>query len=227
MLVSTTTHPQGVDTTLPLAKPRLRGWLHFGMAPVMLITGLLFTALAPTLAGRIGCAVYTLSAVQLFGTSAAYHRGTWSDRTNAIFRRIDHSNIFVFIAGSYTPLTLTLLDGPARWTLLILIWSIATLGVLFRTTWLGAPRWLYTALYVAMGWAAVGWMGQFWTAGGPAVVILLILGGLVYSLGAVAYATKRPRLSPVWFGFHEAFHACTIAAAILHAVAIGISVFTP
>lgn len=210
--------------TAPI-KPKLRGWLHLGMAPVAFILGLVFTVFAPTLEGRIGCGVYTLSAVQLFGTSAAYHRGTWSDKTNAVFRRLDHSNIFIFIAGTYTPLALTLLDGRSQWTLLILIWSIAIVGVAFRVLWLSAPRWLYTLLYVGMGWAAVGWLGQFWVAGGPAVVALVIVGGLVYSLGAIAYATKRPRLSPTWFGFHEVFHACTIVAAILHAVAIGLAVF--
>lgn len=207
------------------AKPKLRGWLHLGMAPVAFIIGLVYTVFAPTLTARIGCGIYTLAAVQLFGTSAAYHRGTWSARTNALFRRIDHSNIFVFIAGTYTPLALTLLEGRSRWTLLILIWSIALLGVLFRILWLGAPRWLYTFLYVAMGWAALGWLGQFWEAGGPAVVLLIMAGGLVYSLGAVAYATKKPQLSPTWFGFHEVFHACTIIAALLHAIAIGLAVF--
>lgn len=207
-------------------KPKLRGWLHLGMAPLILITGLAFTVFAPTLLGRIGCGIYTLAAVQLFGTSAAYHRGNWSERTHAIFRRIDHSNIFVFIAGTYTPLALTLLTGSSRVTLLALVWSIAVLGVVFRTTWLGAPRWLYTVLYLAMGWVAVGWLGQFWTTGGPWVVIMLILGGLVYSLGALAYGFKRPALSPTWFGFHELFHACTIVAAVLHAISIGLAVFS-
>ena len=206
-------------------KPKLRGWLHLGMAPVAFLIGLTFTVFAPTLTARIGCGIYTLAAVQLFGTSAAYHRGTWSARTNALFRRIDHSNIFVFIAGTYTPLALTLLEGSSRVTLLALIWSVALLGVLFRILWLGAPRWLYTFLNVAMGWAAMGWLAQLWASGGPAVVLLVLAGGLVYSLGAVAYATKRPQLSPAWFGFHEVFHACTIIAALLHAVAIGLAVF--
>ncbi len=211
-------------TSLP-AKPKLRGWLHLGMAPLVFITGLVFTIFAPTLDARIGCGVYTLAAVQLFGTSAVYHRGNWSVRALGIFRRVDHSNIFIFIAGTYTPLALTMLTGPSRWSLLILIWSIALLGVAFRIVWLSAPRWLYTMLYVAMGWAALGWLHQFWAAGGPAVVVLLLAGGLVYSLGAVAYATKRPALSPTWFGFHEVFHSCTIVAAVLHAVAIGLAVF--
>jgi len=174
-----------MDITLPTlpAKPKLRGWLHLGMAPLVFITGLVFTIFAPTLDARIGCGVYTLAAVQLFGTSAVYHRGNWSVRALGIFRRVDHSNIFIFIAGTYTPLALTMLTGPSRWSLLILIWSIALLGVAFRIVWLSAPRWLYTMLYVAMGWAALGWLNQFWAAGGPAVVVLLLAGGLVYSLG--------------------------------------------
>lgn len=216
----------GIDTNAPTpAKPRLRGWLHLGMAPVVFIAGLVFTVFAPTLESRIGCAIYTLTAVQLFGTSAAYHRGNWSPEIIAVFRRVDHSNIFIFIAGTYTPLALALLYGTSQWFLLILIWSIALLGVAFRVAWLRAPRWLYTFLYVAMGWAALGWLNQFWATGGPAVVILLLAGGLVYSLGAVAYATKRPKLSEAWFGFHEVFHSCTIIAALLHAVAIALAVF--
>lgn len=207
-------------------KPLLRGWLHLGYAPIALICGLALTAFGPTLPARIGCAVYTLAAVQLFGTSAAYHRGNWKPTTLAMFRRVDHSNIFVFIAGTYTPLALTLLDGGNRIALLVLIWSLAVLGVVFRTVWLGAPRWLYTLLYVAMGWAAVGWLNQLWASGGPAVVTLIIVGGIIYSLGAVAYGTKRPQLSPRWFGFHEVFHTCTILAAICHLVAISLAVFT-
>jgi hemolysin III len=209
----------------PLAKPLLRGWLHLGMAPLILVAGLLLTALSPTVDGRVAAAIYTLSAVMLFGTSAAYHRGNWTPSTLAVFRRLDHSNIFVFIAGTYTPLAMNLLDGTARWTLLVIAWSVAVLGVAFRLLWLGAPRWLYTILYVAMGWMAVGWLPQLWVAGGPAVVLLVIVGGLIYSLGAAAYATKRPQLSPKWFGFHEVFHTATILAAVCHLVAIWLSAF--
>lgn len=207
------------------AKPLMRGWLHLGFAPVALVVGVILTALAPTLLGRVGCGVYTLAAVQLFGTSAAYHRGNWSPATLAVFRRIDHSNIFVFIAGTYTPLALVMLEGSSRVALLVLIWSVAILGVAFRVMWLGAPRWLYTLLYVAMGWAAVGWMPQFWANGGPAVVLLVLAGGLIYSLGALAYGTKRPTFSQKWFGFHEVFHSATVLAAICHLIAIGLAVF--
>ncbi|MDU7360737.1 MAG: hemolysin III family protein [Propionibacteriaceae bacterium] len=212
-----------IDTPLP--KPVMRGWLHLGMTPIILICGLVLTALAPALEVRLGCALYTLTAVQLFGTSAVYHRGNWKQKTLAVFRRMDHSNIFVFIAGTYTPLAVALLEGTSMWSLLALIWGLAIAGVAFRMLWLDAPRALYTILYVAMGWAAVGWLPQLWAAGGPAVVALIVAGGVVYSLGAVAYGTKRPKISPKWFGFHEVFHSATILAAICHNVAIWLAVF--
>ena len=223
-----------MSTTVPAAapaavKPRARGWIHVYSAVIATAMSLALIPLAGVYAGAgpaLACSVYALTLIGMFTVSATYHRHTWkSPRTRTWMRRADHSMIFVFIAGTYTPLALTLLDGASRATLLILVWSIAVVGVIFRTTWLNAPRWLYTALYLAMGWAAVGWLNQFWVTGGAVVVTLLVLGGLVYSLGAVAYATKRPALSPAWFGFHEVFHSCTIIAAILHATAIGIALF--
>lgn len=222
----TTLTEHEISSAAQPVKPVLRGWLHLGMAPLIFIAGLVLTAVSPTLDTRLGCAVYTLMAVQLFGTSAVYHRGTWGPRMEAVLRRMDHSNIFLFIAGHYTPLTLAMLDGRPQATLLILVWSMAVLGVIFRTTWLGAPRWLYTLLYVGMGWAAVGWLPAFWASGGPAVVILIAAGGIIYSLGALAYGLKRPGPQARWFGFHEVFHACTIVAALCHAVAIGLAVFS-
>lgn len=223
----TPTEPQvqGRPVVPAPSKPVMRGWLHLGFAPIALIVGVALTAYAPTLLGRIGCGIYTLTAVQLFATSAAYHRGNWSPPILATFRRIDHSNIFIFIAGTYTPLSLMLLEGTTRIAVLVLIWTIAVLGIAFRVLWLGAPRWLYTFLYVAMGLAAVGWFPQFWTAGGPAIVLLIVAGGVIYILGAVAYATKKPALSLKWFGFHEVFHTATILAAICHLIAIGLAVF--
>lgn len=216
--------PPTTPQTAP--KPRLRGWLHAAAVPIVLIGGLVLTVFAPTLTGRIGSGVYLLSALLLFGTSAVYHLGTWSPRTLAVFRRWDHSNIFVFIAGTYTPLCLMLLTGTSRIVLLSLIWGIAIAGVTFRILWLSAPRWLYSMLYVAMGWVAVGWLPAFWSAGGAAVVVLVIIGGVIYSLGAVAYAMKRPNPIPGWFGFHEVFHLCTVLAAICHYIAICFAVFS-
>ncbi|HET9126638.1 MAG TPA: hemolysin III family protein [Propionibacteriaceae bacterium] len=203
----------------------MRGWLHTGMTPIVLLAGLALVVFAPTLTSRAAGAVYLLCALMLFGTSATYHRGNWSARVLNVFRRWDHANIYLFIAGTYTPLAANLLHGHSRVLLLTLVWSAALVGIAFRVFWLGAPRWLYTVLYVLMGWAAVGWMGDFWHAGGPAVVILVIAGGLVYSLGALVYGLKRPNPSPRWFGFHEIFHSATVVAAVLHYIAIALATF--
>lgn len=204
-------------------KPHLRGWLHAAMTPLAALAGVVLIVAASTSAGAIGGAIYLAASLLLFGTSAVYHRGSpWGPRSEAVLRRMDHANIFVFIAATYTPLALQLLTGTSRVALLVLIWSAALVGLAFRLFWLGAPRWLYTALYLLMGWAAVGWLGQFWAAAGPAPVVLIIVGGLLYSAGAIVYATKRPNPSPRWFGFHEIFHAFTIAAFIAHYAAIWI-----
>ncbi len=206
------------------AKPRLRGWLHLGMTPLIQLAGVILLVATPTLTGRIGVAVYLAGATMLFGTSAIYHRGTWAARGEAILRRLDHANIFVFIAATYTPLALTLLDRGQATVLLSVIWAIAVAGITIKVCWMTAPRWLYTAMYVAMGWAAVWWMPAFWANGGPLIVGLIVAGGLVYSFGALVYARKLPNPSPTWFGFHEIFHACTIVAALCHFAAITLCV---
>lgn len=226
MNVSYAKSSKGPDASAAPAppKPRLRGWLHLGMAPVVQLAGLILMVLTPSLLGRTGVAIYLASASVLFGTSAAYHRGNWSARVSGVLRRLDHANIFLFIAGTYTPLALLLLDGTSRTILLTLIWAIAAAGITFKVIWMNAPRWLYTALYLLMGWAALGWLGQFWASGGPAVVLLIALGGLLYTVGAVVYALKRPDPSPTWFGYHEIFHACTILAAMAHFAAIALTV---
>lgn len=208
----------------PLAKPRLRGWLHLGMAPLVQLAGLVLLVVTPTLVGRVALAVYLVGATLLFGTSALYHRGTWNARMGGFLRRLDHANIFLFIAGTYTPLALMLLDASGATVLLALVWSIAALGIAIKVGWMGAPRWLYTSLYIAMGWVAVGWLVPFWNAGGPLIVALIVLGGLIYTAGAVVYARKSPDPSPAWFGYHEIFHACTIVAALCHFAAIAVVV---
>jgi hemolysin III len=209
-----------VAEVLAEVKPRLRGWLHLAMAPLALLAGIVLVGLAPTAPGRAGGAVFLAASVLLFGTSALYHRRRWGPRGDAVMRRMDHANIFVFIAASYTPMALMMLDGRSRAVLLTVIWSAALGGLAFRLFWLGAPRWLYTALYLLMGWGAVGWMGAFYRSGGLAVLVLILLGGLFYSGGAVVYARKRPDPSPTWFGFHEIFHAGTIAGFVSHYIAI-------
>ncbi|HEY6685722.1 MAG TPA: hemolysin III family protein [Propionibacteriaceae bacterium] len=205
---------------LAVVKPRLRGWLHAGMAPLALAAGIVLISLAATPAGAAGGAVFLTASVLLFGTSGAYHRGTWGTRGQAILRRMDHSNIYVFIAATYTPLALILLDGASRMILLVLIWSAAVGGLLFRLLWLSAPRWLYTVLYIVMGWTALGWLGAFYHAAGLTVLILILAGGICYTLGAIVYAQKRPDPCPAWFGYHEIFHVGTIAGFVCHYAAI-------
>ena len=206
-------------------KPLLRGWLHLGAAPIALVAGLALVAFAPTLAGRVSMAIFTLTAVLLFGTSAVYHRGDWNDGTRSVLRRMDHANIFLIIAGTYTPLTVLLLEPPTRTWVLAIVWGGALLGLLFRVIWLSAPRWMYVPIYVALGWVAIGFIGPFYEAGGPVVVALVIIGGLCYTVGAIIYGTKWPRGNAKYFGFHEIFHALTIAGFSCHFVAASIAAF--
>jgi hemolysin III len=214
--------PGPLDEVVRSVKPRLRGWLHAGTSPLALVAGIVLISLAPTSAGVIGGVVFVTASVLLFGTSGLYHRFTWSPRGEAVLRRMDHANIYVFIAATYTPLALLLLNGSSRVLLLGLVWVAALGGLIFRLFWLSAPRWLYTALYLGMGWAAVGWLGAFYRAGGAAVLSLIICGGVFYTVGAVVYGRKRPDPSPAWFGFHEIFHACTIAGFVCHYIAISL-----
>jgi hemolysin III len=199
-------------------RPRLRGWLHAGMAPVALVAGIALVVFAPSQNGRITAAVFTLTAFALFFTSAVYHRGHWSPRVTDVLKRLDHSNIFLIIAGSYTPFALLLPRDQAT-TMLLIVWIGAIGGVLFRVLWVDAPRWLYVPIYVALGWVAVFYLGPLWTYGGTVVMVLIALGGLLYTLGAVVYGVKRPNPSPRWFGFHEIFHALTILAFVSHYIA--------
>lgn len=209
----------------PADRPRLRGWLHLGMTPLVIVGGILLIVLAPTTAGKVGAAVWLAGAVLLFATSAAYHTIGWSPKVKAALRRWDHANIFVFIAATYTPLALCLLDSVQATVLLAVIWSVAVVALLVRVFWPASPRWFDVVCYLLLGWAGVWWLPTFWTVGGPAVVILVLLGGLVYSLGALVWAKRWPDPSPKWFGFHEVFHACTVVAALCHFAAITVAIF--
>lgn len=204
-------------------KPRLRGWLHAATFPVALIAGIVLVALAPSERARLSIAVFTVTAGLLFGVSALYHRGHWTPRTHALLRRFDHSNIFLLIAGTHTPLAVTLLDRRAATTLLTLVWGGALLGVVFRVAWIGAPRWLYVPVYLAVGCAALFWIPAFHRAGGTAVVVLIAAGGLCYVIGALVYGFRRPDPAPVWFGFHEVFHTATVLGFTAHVVAIALA----
>jgi hemolysin III len=214
-------------------KPKLRGWLHLGTAPLTLAAGIVLIALSPTPTTRIGSALFAATALILFTVSAIYHRGTWSPRTWNFLRRFDHSNIFLLIAGSYTPFALIFLEGSARTLLLSIVWTGAILGVVFRVFWTDAPRWLYVPIYIALGWAAVFFIPQFADgarAFDPAIAIavlaLVAAGGILYTLGGVVYGLKRPNPFPRWFGFHEVFHTFTVLAFATHYIGVSLATYS-
>ena len=208
-----------------MEKPKLRGIVHLVMSPLSLVAGLTLITLADELRGRITLGIFTLTAVTLFTCSALYHRVAWTDKNKAIWRRIDHSNISILIAGTYTPFAVYLLQPSQTKTLLIVAWGGAILISLLRIFWLSAPRWLYVAGYISLGWAAVFYMPEFLNSGGVVIFILIVTGGLLYSAGGVIYALKKPNFSINWFGFHELFHAMTAAAFICHFIAAVLTVF--
>jgi hemolysin III len=225
------THHRMADK-LAEVKPRLRGWIHAATAPLALAAFVVLIALSPNAATRIGSSVFAASAVLLFTTSAVYHRGTWSPRMWEFLRRFDHANIFVLIAGSYTPFAVLFLHGSTRVTLLAIVWTAAIAGVFFRVFWIDAPRWLYTPMYGALGWAAIFFVPDFIAGShrfsfGVAIATLALVaaGGLLYTLGGVVYGLKRPNPSPTWFGFHEVFHCFTILAFITHYVGVSLATY--
>jgi len=206
-------------------KPKLRGIIHSIMSPLSLVAGLVLITAADQLQGRITLGIFTLTAVTLFTCSAIYHRIGWKPKAKALWRRIDHANITILIAGSYTPFAIFLLSHRQAVILLSLVWGGAILTAILRITWLNAPRWLYVIAYIALGWAAVFYLPVFWQHGGVAVFILIASGGLCYTAGGIIYALKKPNFSINWFGFHELFHAFTAAAFILQFVAAALVIF--
>jgi hemolysin III len=207
------------------AKPRLRGWLHLVTSPLVLACGLVLIVLAPTGAATAAAIAYTVTAVVLFTTSAVYHRGRWSPRVEQWLKRLDHANIFLLIAGTYTPFAMLALRGDTRIAVLAAVWSLAVAGVLFRMLWVDAPRSLYVPLYIALGWAAAFVVPQLLHGAGVTAFTLMAVGGFLYTVGGVVYALRRPDPNPRWFGFHEVFHALTIAAFICQYVAASFVVY--
>ncbi len=217
-------HERLMDTVQEI-KPRLRGWLHAGTTPLAFMSFLVMLVLADDLAVRVGVAVFMTSALLLFGTSAIYHTRTWSPARSNLLRRIDHANIFVLIAGSSTPFAILLLSETHAIQLISIMWGGAALGVLFKICWLDAPRGVHVPLYLLLGWAPAWFAGDFLDSSQVAPLVLLGAGGVLYSLGAVVYAFRRPDPSPRYFGFHEVFHSMTIVAFGVHYAGVSLLVY--
>ena len=200
-------------------KPTWRGWIHAGTFPLTIILGIVLLVLADGSAAKWSSAVFVASSMLLFGISALYHRFNWQPRTKLMLKRFDHANIFLLIAGSYTPISVLALPPSKAVFLLSLVWGGAILGIAFRMFWIGAPRWLYVPLYLALGWGALMYIVDFFQAN-AAMMTLIMIGGLCYSVGAVVYALKKPNPIPGVFGFHEIFHALTLVAFLCHWTAI-------
>lgn len=202
-------------------KPLMRGWLHAIASPLSLAAGIVLICLAHGTGLKWACAVFMTCSLVLFTNSAIYHLGDWSPTVTNILRRIDHVNIFLLIAGTYTPVSFAL-EPRMRDLIIISMWVCTAIVMIIHVIWINAPRWLYVLVYIIFGVSGVTYMGLFWVspAAGPAVVILIASGGLCYILGAIVYALRKPDPWPKVFGFHEIFHLGTIAGYACHMVAI-------
>jgi hemolysin III len=200
--------------------PRLRGVMHAYAFWVALGLGVALIAVAHGARARSAATVYAIGLCALFAGSAVYHRWRWDPRWRPLLRRIDHSTIFIFIAASYTPVALLVLQGTLAKVVLIVVWAGALAGIVFSLAWITAPRVLVAATYLALGWVAVIVVPQLIHHAGVAPTVLIGVGGLLYSLGATVYALKRPNPWPATFGFHEVFHTLVTTAAAVHFVAI-------
>jgi hemolysin III len=201
-------------------KPRLRGVIHQYAFFVAVVLGGAMVALAPAGKPRLAAVIYALSVAGLLGTSALYHRRDWPTRARMWMRRLDHSMIFVLIAGTYTPFALLVLHGALANTLLIVVWAGAAGGTVLNLFWVRAPKPVTAAVYIALGWVAVAAMPQMADEMGLLGVGLIALGGVLYTAGAVIYALRRPNPVPGVFGYHEVFHALVVAAAAAHFAAV-------
>jgi hemolysin III len=201
-------------------RPKLRGVSHQVAFFIALILGPILIAAAQTPSARVVTTVYAVCLAALFGCSALLHRGDWSPTVHPWMRRLDHSTIFLFIAGTYTPVATLSLDHDQALPVLVAVWIGAVIGVLITVLWIGSPRWVTSCSYLAVGWVAVLALPALWSAMGPARFALLAGGGLLYSIGAIVYARKKPDPWPDTFGYHEVFHALVIVAVICHFVLI-------
>jgi hemolysin III len=215
------------DYDHPDTRPRMRGWLHLFAFFASIVAAGVLVPLAFVAGPRAGwpVTVYCLTILGLFGVSALYHRRRWSPRGWALMKRADHSMIFLFIAGTYTPFSLLAVPEPTGWWLLGGVWIGALFGIALKMVWPHAPRWLGVPIYLGLGWAAVFVLVDILDLVGVTVLVLMAVGGLLYSAGAIAYASKRPNPWPGTFGYHEVFHAMTIVAAACHYIAVYFAIY--
>jgi hemolysin III len=202
------------------AKPLLRGVLHQGAFFAALAVAPFLIIFADGARAKAASAIFAASVVACFGASALYHRVTWTPRARLWMRRLDHAGVYLLIAGTYTPVTLLVLKGAWRPTILAIVWGGATAAIVLKFAWVGAPKWLAVAIGLALGWVAVIALPQLVTRLDAWAAALLILGGLAYTVGALVYARRRPDPMPAVFGYHELFHALTIFAVACQYVAI-------
>ncbi len=206
--------------TIAASRPLLRGVLHQAAFSVSLVVGTLLVVGADGARRQLAAAAFAASVAACFGASALYHRITWTPRLRAWMRRLDHSAIYLLIAGTYTPFGLLVLAGVWRWTVLSLAWAGAAAAITLRFVWVRAPSWLAAATGLALGWASVVALPQLVARLSPAALALVVAGGLAYTAGALVYLRRRPDPAPLVFGYHELFHALTIVAVACQYVAI-------
>lgn len=207
-------------------KPTWRGWIHAATFPVALAGGIVLIIVANGTAAKMSSAVFMATSLLLFGNSALYHRFNWKPTAKRVLKRIDHANIFLLIAGTYTPIAALALPPEKGNLLLILVWSGALLGIAFRVFWIGAPRWLYVILYLVLSWTAVMYMADIFNAN-ALTMLLVLFGGLCYTAGAIIYGIKKPNPVPGVFGFHEIFHTLTVVAFLSHWLGVLLIVLHP
>ena len=205
--------------------PRLRGVFHLWAFVAALAAGVVLVLLADGALETFSSWVYAAALAAMFGCSALYHRFPWKNAARRLWaRRLDHSMIFVFIAGTYTPFALLSFEGTTKWLVLVMVWSGAAFGLVLELVWIDSPRWLSAIAYLVVGWVGVLAMPQMFSAVGIAGGVLLVVGGGLYTVGALIYAAKWPNPFPRTLGFHEIFHLLVVAAAVTQFVAVSLVV---
>lgn len=219
--VRATAAKEATADAIAAVKPKLRGVSHEWAFFLSIGFGVALIILAETPKATLAAAIYAVSLSALLGTSALYHRVNWSrPKVRQWMRRLDHSMIFFLIAGTYTPFALLVLNGTLATAILVVVWVGAVAGAIVEMIWIDHPKWASALIYLSLGWVAVATFPELWGALGVGGAMLVVAGGVLYTLGAVVYAVQRPNPNPAIFGYHEVFHLLVIAAAIAHFSAV-------